>query len=103
MCSVDSSATLPPGMRAQLDSSSYMGVPTFGRRPHLTEPEQLDVWLPDVAVIGAPWDDGTTNVVALDVTEVSPPNDHADVTVNNAHRLIWETLAGLAHRKRSCH
>jgi hypothetical protein len=31
--------TLPPGMRAQLGSSSYMGVPTFGLRPHLTEPE----------------------------------------------------------------
>jgi agmatinase len=52
---------LPPGMRAQLDSSSYMGVPTFGLRPHLTEPEQLDEWRPDVAVIGAPWDDSTSN------------------------------------------
>ncbi|MFI0366410.1 agmatinase [Actinomadura sp. 1N219] len=52
---------LPPGMQAQLDSSSYMGVPTFGLRPHLTEPEQLDEWRPDVAVIGAPWDDNTTN------------------------------------------
>ncbi|MGO4430172.1 arginase family protein, partial [Streptomyces sp. MCAF7] len=38
-----------------------MGVPTFGLRPHLTEPEQLDEWQPDVAVIGAPWDDNTTN------------------------------------------
>ncbi|TDB83772.1 agmatinase [Actinomadura sp. KC216] len=52
---------LPAGMQAQLDSSSYMGVPTFGLRPHLTEPEQLDAWRPDVAVIGAPWDDNTTN------------------------------------------
>ncbi|ADD45355.1 agmatinase [Stackebrandtia nassauensis] len=52
---------LPPGLRAQLDSSSYMGVPTFGLRPHLSEPEQLDAWRPDVAIIGAPWDDNTTN------------------------------------------
>lgn len=55
------SATVPPGMQAQLDSSSYMGVPTFGLRPLLTEPEQLDEWQPDVAVVGAPWDDSTTN------------------------------------------
>ncbi|MFD8379742.1 arginase family protein [Streptomyces sp. NPDC059679] len=40
-----------------------------------------------------------TNVVALDVTEVCPPYDHADLTVNNAHRLIWETLAGLACKR----
>jgi agmatinase len=40
-----------------------------------------------------------TNVVALDVTEVCPPYDHADLTVNNAHRLIWETLAGLAYKR----
>lgn len=53
--------TLPPGMRAQLESQSYMGVPTFGQRPPLTEPEQLDEWRPDVAIIGAPWDDNTTN------------------------------------------
>ncbi|MFG1678529.1 arginase family protein [Nonomuraea sp. NPDC049269] len=52
---------LPPGMRAQLNAGSLMGVPTFGLRPHLTEPEQLDAWKPDVAVIGAPWDDNTTN------------------------------------------
>ncbi|MFK4271673.1 agmatinase [Streptomyces milbemycinicus] len=57
----DDRPALPPGMQAQLDSSSYMGVPTFGLRPHLTEPEQLDEWKPDVAVIGAPWDDNTTN------------------------------------------
>ena len=41
-----------------------------------------------------------TNVVALDVVEVSPPYDHADVTVNNAHRVVLEALAGLAWRKQ---
>ena len=52
---------LPAGLRAQLDAQSYVGPATFGMRPLLTEPEQLDEWQPDVAVVGAPWDDNTTN------------------------------------------
>ncbi len=48
-------------MRAQLDASSLHGPATFGMRPFLTEPEQLDAWQPDVAIVGAPWDDSTTN------------------------------------------
>jgi len=42
-----------------------------------------------------------TPLVALDVMEVSPPFDHADVTVNNAHRVVFETLAALAYKKRA--
>lgn len=42
-----------------------------------------------------------TNVVAFDITEVSPPYDHADITVNNAHGLVWETLAALAYRRKN--
>lgn len=42
-----------------------------------------------------------TPLVALDVMEVSPPFDHADVTVNNAHRVVFETLASLAYKKRA--
>ncbi len=34
-----------------------------------------------------------TPLVAMDVVEVSPPYDHADNTVNNAHRVILETPA----------
>jgi agmatinase len=41
----------------------------------------------------------TANVVALDVVEVSPPFDHADTTINNAHRVIFETLAGIAYKR----
>ncbi len=41
-----------------------------------------------------------TPLVAMDVVEVSPPYDHADTTVNNAHRVVLEALAGLAHKKR---
>jgi agmatinase len=41
-----------------------------------------------------------TDVVALDVVEVSPPYDSADLTVNNAHRVVYEFLAGSAARRR---
>jgi agmatinase len=40
------------------------------------------------------------NVVALDVVEVSPPYDVSDNTVNNAHRVVFEALAGMAWRRR---
>jgi agmatinase len=40
-----------------------------------------------------------TPLVAFDVMEVSPPYDHSDCTVNVAHRLIMEVLAGLAWKK----
>ena len=52
---------IPAGLRKQLDAQSYVGPATFGMRPLLTEPEQLDEWQPDVAIVGAPWDDNTTN------------------------------------------
>lgn len=53
---------LPPGYRQQLDQGYAFGsVVTFAQRPLLTEPEQLDAWRPDVAVLGAPFDLGTTN------------------------------------------
>ena len=42
-----------------------------------------------------------TPLVAMDVVEVSPPYDHADITVNNAHRVVFEALAGLAYKKRA--
>jgi agmatinase len=41
-----------------------------------------------------------TNVVAMDVMEVAPAYDHADVTVNNAHGLIWEALGALAYKNK---
>lgn len=53
--------SLPPGMAGQLGGPSYEGLATFAQCPILTEPEDLDRWKPDVAVVGAPWDDSTTN------------------------------------------
>ncbi len=38
-------------------------------------------------------------VVAMDVVEVAPAYDHADLTVNNAHRVVYEALAAWAKRK----
>jgi agmatinase len=52
---------LPEGMRSQLDSPSFQGLATFGQQPFVTEPEQLDDIKPHIAVVGAPWDDSTTN------------------------------------------
>ena len=54
------SRDLPPGLRKQLDLP-HAGLVTFGHRPFLTEPEQLDSWQPDVAIVGAPFDISTTN------------------------------------------
>jgi len=52
---------IPPGMQAQLDAPSYQGMLSFGKFPYLTEPEQLDQFSPDVAVVGAPYDANTSN------------------------------------------
>ena len=53
---------LSPGMREQLDLGYvFGGLSTFGQRPFLTDPEQLDEWQPDVAIVGAPFDISTTN------------------------------------------
>ena len=43
----------------------------------------------------------TANVVALDVVEVSPPYDHCEQTINNAHRVIFEMLAGIGAKRRA--
>lgn len=39
-------------------------------------------------------------VVGLDVVEVSPPYDHAEVTAYLANRVVLEALAGIAWRRR---
>jgi agmatinase len=51
---------IPPGLQRQVDGPRYLGPTTFQKVPGLSEPEELDNWKPDVAVVGAPWDDGTT-------------------------------------------
>ena len=39
-------------------------------------------------------------VVGIDVVEVSPPYDHADITAALANRVVLEALSGLAWRKQ---
>nr|MBA3289516.1 agmatinase [Acidimicrobiia bacterium] len=40
------------------------------------------------------------DVVGVDVVEVSPPYDSSELTVNAAHRVVFEALAGMAARRR---
>jgi agmatinase len=39
-------------------------------------------------------------VVGVDVVEVSPPYDHADVTAALANRVVLEALSAVARRRR---
>jgi agmatinase len=48
-------------MREQLSGPSFQGLPTFAQRPFVADAADLDDPRPDVAVVGAPWDDSTTN------------------------------------------
>jgi agmatinase len=38
--------------------------------------------------------------VGIDVVEVSPPYDHADITAALANRVVLEALSGIAVRRR---
>ena len=40
------------------------------------------------------------DVAAVDVVEVAPAYDVSDLTVNAAHRVVFEALAGMAARRR---
>jgi agmatinase len=39
-------------------------------------------------------------VVGVDVVEVSPPYDHADITAALANRVVLEALSAFARRRR---
>ncbi|HUY54663.1 MAG TPA: agmatinase [Candidatus Nanopelagicaceae bacterium] len=51
---------IPPSRRAQMEGPAYLGPTTFARAVGITEESELDSWRPDIAVMGAPWDDSTT-------------------------------------------
>ena len=40
------------------------------------------------------------DIVGMDVVEVAPAYDVSDLTVNAAHRIVFEALAGMAERRR---
>lgn len=48
--------SIGPNQAAQMEGPTYMGPATFMKTPAIFEPEELDRWRPDVAVLGAPWD-----------------------------------------------
>ena len=46
---------------------------------------------------------GKVELAAMDVVEVSPPYDHADITAAAAHRCVLEAISALAVKKRDGH
>src|SRR5690606_6621985 len=110
---------LPPGLRAQLEASSFQGPAPFGMRPLLTEPEQLDQSQPDGAIVGAPWDDSTTNRPgarfgprALRADAYDPGTYHLDLQIEMFDHLevvdygdaimshgMWEESKAAIHRR----
>jgi agmatinase len=103
----------------QLSGPSHTGPATFAQCPLLTEPEDLDRWQPDVAVVGAPWDDSTTNRPgarfgprALRALAYGPGTYHLDLGVEIfeslevvdygdalcPHGLVEQSHANIRHR-----
>ena len=42
---------------------------------------------------------GQVELVGMDVVEVSPPYDHAEVTAMLAHRIVLEAISALARKR----
>jgi agmatinase len=43
---------------------------------------------------------GAVELAGMDVVEVSPPYDHADITAALANRVVLEALSAIARRRR---
>ena len=43
---------------------------------------------------------GVSPVVGIDVVEVSPPYDHADITAALANRVVLEALSAIARKRQ---
>ena len=79
---------IPPHLRRQMEGPSYLGPTSFAKVVQLSEPEELDRWQPDFAIVGAPWDDSTTfrpgarfGPRAVRVANNQPPDWHIDLEV----------------------
>lgn len=58
----DPKRDLSPGMKEQLELGfAFGGLSTFGQRPFIPDAHLLDEWQPHVAIVGAPYDNSTTN------------------------------------------
>lgn len=51
---------IPAQLRAQMDGPAYLGPTTFAKVVGISEEAELDNWRPDIAIVGAPFDDATT-------------------------------------------
>lgn len=79
---------ISPNLRRQMEGPSYLGPTSFAKVVQLSEPEELDRWKPDFAIVGAPWDDSTTfrpgarfGPRAVRVANNQPPDWHIDLEV----------------------
>src|SRR5256885_7482462 len=77
-----------PNLDAQVNGPQFLGPATFMKVRALTEPEELQRVAPDVAIVGAPWDDGTTyrpgarfGPRAVRIANYQPPSWHLDLQV----------------------
>ncbi|HEY9287730.1 MAG TPA: agmatinase [Candidatus Dormibacteraeota bacterium] len=77
-----------PNLDAQVDGPQFLGPATFMKVRALSEPAELDALRPDVAIVGAPWDDSTTyrpgarfGPRAVRVANYQPPSWHLDLEV----------------------
>ena len=108
------------------DGPSYLGLPSFMKVPYLTRTEDLDERMPDVAIVGAPWDDSVVNrpgarfgpryirfanyiypfwhldleVAPFDVLDVIDFGDAACIPglVEESHRAIHDRVLAVAQR-----
>lgn len=86
---------IPPSMRAQMEGPAYLGPTTFCRVVGIAEEEELERWRPDVAVVGAPFDDSTTyrpgarfGPRAVRVANYQTPEWHLDLEVAPFQELV---------------
>ena len=80
-----------------------------GGAPEKLTPSWLAIWADLPAQKPAPllqrWQDDATlitcqrDLAGMEVVEVSPPYDHAEITALLAHRLVLEALSGMALRR----
>lgn len=77
-----------PNLDAQVHGPQFLGPTTFMKARALTEPSELDTVQPDVAIVGAPWDDSTTyrpgarfGPRAVRIANYQPPSWHLDLEV----------------------
>ncbi|HEY6537755.1 MAG TPA: agmatinase [Candidatus Dormibacteraeota bacterium] len=71
-----------------MEGPSYLGPDSFAKVVRLSEPEELDRWQPDFAIVGAPWDDSTSyrpgarfGPRAVRVANCQLPDWHLDLEV----------------------